>query len=344
MRQLLFCAAAFGFAAANEVFADELSANLTRAADAARTVTYEGVAVYRGADQFEVFKVQHRFLNGSERERISNMTGDPVQLLRTDDRVIWVLPKGRTVMRERPTLKGVLTQMTAERLAQLASWYRFLDEGGDRIANRSCVGILVAPRDAYRFGYEVWYDKATHIPLKISMVGPQGEMLEQLMFTEVSFPQTIADAAFDTEIDTSKFSLVTNNEKPLNLAPAADEKPENSQVSFGRLPPGFRVISHEQKPLPNDQPGQMEHLLLSDGLASVSVFSAIHPPHADKTFSGISHVGSVQAYGRMVGDYHITIVGEVPSATIRMIGDNVSPVFTPDAADAAPAAPAIHHP
>jgi len=339
MKRVLLCASAFGLAAAQQLRADDAASNLTRAADASRTVTYQGVAIYRGGgDQFEVFKVQHRFLNGSERERISNMTGDPVQLLRTDDRVIWVLPKGQTVTRERPTLKGVLSQLTPERVAQLASWYSFVDEGASRVADRACSGILVAPRDAFRFGYEVWYDKETRIPLKISLVGAHGEVLEQLMFTEVSFPGTIPDAALETEVDTSKFNLVAKSEHPLDLAATPEGDSGPSQVVFGSLPPGFQVVSREHRPLPNGQPGQMEHLLLSDGLATVSVFSAIRPPRPEKPFSGISHVGSVQAYGRMVGDYHITIVGEVPSPTIRLIGDNVSPVLLPEVPDAAPPA------
>ena len=338
MKGVLLCAGAFGFAAAQQVSADDAAAGLSRAAEAARAVTYQGIAVYRGGDdELEVFKVQHRFLNGSERERILNMSGDPVQLLRTDDRVIWILPKGQTMTRERPTLKGVLSQLTPARVAQLASWYTFVDEGASRIADRPCNGIMVAPRDGYRFGYEVWYDQETRIPLKISLVGPHGEVLEQLMFTEVSFPKSIPDAAFETEIDTSKFNLVTKNERPVDLANHPADNSGRSQVVFGSLPPGFQVVSREHGPLPNDQPGQMEHLLLSDGLASVSVFSAIRQPSPEKAFSGISHVGSVQAYGRMAGDYHITIVGEVPSSTIRMIGDNLSPVFTPDIPGAAPA-------
>ncbi len=344
MKAVFLCAGAFGLAAAQQVCADDAASSLTRAADASRTVTYQGIAVYRGgSDQFEVFKVQHRFQNGSERERIFNMTGDPVQLLRTDDRVIWVLPKGQTVTRERPTLKGVLSQLSSERVSQLAAWYTFVDEGSSRVADRPCNGIMVAPRDAYRFGYEVWYDKETRTPLKISLVGPKGEILEQLMFTEISFPQSIPDAAFETEIDTSKFNLVTKSEQPVNLAAKPDDDSGASQVAFGSLPPGFQVVSREHRPLPNGQPGQMEHLLLSDGLASVSVFSAIRQPSPEKTFSGISHVGSVQAYGRMVGDYHITIVGEVPSPTIRLIGDNVSPVFAPDLNGAAVAPPAVRN-
>lgn len=345
MKRLLLVAAVPGLVAALPVRAEDAALSLTKAAEASRGLTYQGVAVYRGGeDELQVFKVQHRSVDGHERERIETMTGDPVQLLRTDDRMIWVLPKGRTVSQERPILKGVLNQLTAERVQQLNDWYRFVDEGPGRIADRACDGVMVAPRDAFRYGYEVWYDKDTRLPLKITLVGSQGEVLEQLMFTQISFPASIPDEAFQPQVDASKFNVVAKSVPPLTpLTPAASEAVDAlpSQVSFGALPPGFKVVVREHRPLPNGQQGQMEHLMLSDGLASVSVFSAIRPssPDSAKAFRGISHVGSVEAYGRMAGDYHITIVGEVPSATVRTIGDGISPILPADPGAAGTHAP-----
>jgi negative regulator of sigma E activity len=42
----------------------------------------------------------------------------------------------------------------------------------------------------------------------------------------------------------------------------------------------------------------------------------------------------MNAFARRVGDYHVTVVGEVPRATVRMIGEGVQP-----AAAGEPAAP-----
>lgn len=38
---------------------------------------------------------------------------------------------------------------------------------------------------------------------------------------------------------------------------------------------------------------------------------------------GASHMGPVQAYGTVAGSFNVTVVGEVPGAAIRMIGENV---------------------
>jgi len=293
---------------------------LVQSAEATRTRNYQGVVIYRGDQRFEVLRVQHRYQDDSERERMVSLTGEPRQLLRIDNRLICILPKGRAMSAERPTLKGFLAQLTAERVAQLKTHYEFRSEGEGRIADRVCDGVTVRPRDEYRYGYEVWTDRETRLPLKISLTGPRGEVLEQVMFTEVSYPKSIPDDAFETEVDVRKYNLITRNLPKLDQLPSPDAHGE-PQVSFARLPPGFRVVSHDDRPLP-DGSGNVEHLLLSDGLSSVSVFSTVES-REEKGFKGISHMGPVQAYGKVVGSFHVTVVGEVPGAAIRLIGENL---------------------
>lgn len=293
---------------------------LVRSAEASRTRNYQGVVIYRGDERFEVLRIQHRFQDDSERERLVSLTGEPRQLLRIDNRLICILPKGRSMSIDRPSPKGFLAQLTVERLEQLKAHYEFRSEGVGRIAGRSCNGISVRPKDKYRYGYEVWTDQETHLPLKISLTGPESKVLEQVMFTEVAFPRSIPDGAFETEVDVRKFNLITRNLPTLDEVPAPDEHGQ-PQVAFGKLPPGFKIVSHDDRALP-DGSGNREHLLLSDGLSSVSVFSTVQS-REEKVLTGVSHMGAVRAYGKVVGSFHVTIVGEVPGAAIMMIGDNL---------------------
>lgn len=327
MRRWLICAGVActsqgGLAAAAETTAAAVDAGtlLVQSAEATRTRNYQGVVIYRGDSRFEVLRVQHRYQNDSERERMVSLTGEPRQLVRIDNRLICILPKGGTMSAERPTLKGFLAQLTAERVEQLKAHYEFRSEGEARIADRVCDGVTVRPRDQYRYGYEVWTDRETRLPLKISLTGPNGQVLEQVMFTEVAFPQSIPDDAFETEVDVRKFNLVTRNLPKLDQLPPVDQHGE-PQVTFDKLPPGFRIVSHDDRPLP-DGSGNVEHLLLSDGLSSVSVFSTVRS-REDKVLRGASHMGPVQAYGTVAGSFNVTVVGEVPGAAIRMIGENV---------------------
>lgn len=302
--------------------------SLIESAQAGRTTTYQGVVIYRGDDSFDVLRVEHRFKNDSERERLVSLTGEPRQLLRIDNRLISVLPKGKTLSIDRPSLKGLLSQIDQARIDRLARNYEFHDLGAGRIAGRDCDGVGIVPKDTLRYGYEIWIDNDKHLPLKVSLVGPRNEVLEQVMFTEISFPATIPDETFEAEVDTSKYNLVARNLPSLETPATPPVIPDSAVVKLDHLPPGFDVVSRDERVLPDGQ-GRVEHILLSDGLSAVSVFSAVQPPVADggkdagKAFRGVSHLGPVQAYGRMVGSLHITIVGEVPTQTVRMIGDGL---------------------
>jgi len=331
MRKLLLCAGATAACVSSVAIADTLDpgALLVKAAEAARTTNYQGVVIYRGDESFEVLRVQHRFKDNSERERMISLTGEPRQLLRIDNRLICILPKGHMMSVERPALKGFLAQLTQDRVQDLKQWYDFKDQGQGRIAGRPCNGVAIAPRDGFRYGYEVWTDQESRLPLKISLTGPRGEVLEQVMFTEVSFPESIPDDAFEAQVDPRKFSLVTRNLPALDASPQSPIEHDKPQIRLEKLPPGFKIVAHDDRALP-DGSGVLEHLTLSDGLSAVSVFSEVQQ-HEEKVFSGVSHIGPVQAYGRMVGSMHITIVGEVPQQTIRMIGDGLRlPVVAPD--------------
>jgi sigma-E factor negative regulatory protein RseB len=66
----------------------------------------------------------------------------------------------------------------------------------------------------------------------------------------------------------------------------------------------------------------VQHIVLSDGLASVSVFIA--KPAGDKDlFEGESQQGSMHAYARRLAGHQITVVGEVPRRTVEMIGSSL---------------------
>lgn len=67
----------------------------------------------------------------------------------------------------------------------------------------------------------------------------------------------------------------------------------------------------------------VEHRIYSDGLASVSVFIEKNAEKGEDNLFGGSHMGAVNAHGRTLNGYHVTVVGEVPQATVKMIGESV---------------------
>jgi sigma-E factor negative regulatory protein RseB len=294
---------------------------LSRMSEAARTANYQGVIVYQTQDRLETMRVVHRYKNGDEVERVQTLTGAPREILKQGNQVICLLPKDRKVTLELPTPKGLFPGLTPERVAQISRYYDFQDVGTARIAGRSCRGITIAPRDQFRYGYEIWADAATAVPVKVNLLGRNSAVMEQLMFTEIDFPKSIPDSALQTELDPKQFQKVTRvvqDPKPFD-----DTAPSAADMQFANLPPGYHVTMRDVRPTADGQ-GLVEHLLLSDGLSAISVFSARRKVPA-QAFQGASQIGALHAYGRVVGQVHITVVGEVPSETVRLIGENVQP-------------------
>lgn len=286
---------------------------LVKMSEAAKSASYQGTVVYRGDEMLETFRVTHRFHNGVERERVQSLTGEPREVEKQGGNTTCLLPKARRMtVNQQPTPKGLFPGLTRERVAQIAQIYEFDDLGTQRVAGRNCRGIAVTPRDAFRYGYEIWADEQTGVPLKVNMIGREGVTLEQMMFTEVELPANIPDAAFAGE---EQIAAPSAPVPPAALSGAED-------MALARLPPGFRVTRRELRPLPNGR-GMVEHILLSDGLSAVSVFSARRA--APKSFQGISQMGAMHAYGRVTGSFHITVVGEAPEETVKMIGDGAQP-------------------
>lgn len=318
-------AAAVVFSLSLPVFAEDAADWLVKMSEAARTGTYQGVVVYRGNEVLETFRVTHRNQDGSELERVQSLNGTPRDILKQGNQVICLLPRDRRMTTSRsPTPKGIFPQLTAERIRLMTQIYEFADLGEARVAGRTCRGIAVTPRDEFRYGYEMWADAQTAVPLKVNLIGRDGSTLEQMMFTEVTFPASIPDTAFEMPKEDASRELVTRTLPPAAVAAPTSMPPASANWTLDNLPPGFKITMRDVRVLPDNR-GTVEHLLISDGISAISIFSTQRsmsalPPRP------MSQIGAVHAYGRFVGGTRVTVVGEAPEATIRMIGDGLRPV------------------
>ncbi len=317
MRRALLWAVVFTFGPAPAI-ADEAADWLLKVSDAARQANYQGVVVYRDGQRMDVMRLVHRQQDGRVQERLTSLTGRLRDILREGDRVAFLAGDEPVQSSGSQTLLPTLSE---ELLTQAAHHYEYRDLGQARVAGRACRGVLMAPLDEFRYGYEICGDAETAVPLRVTLVDRRGRTVEQLLFTEIAFPSRIADSAFTPPPGATP--VAANAE-----VPAAVTAPETWRLVT--LPPGFRIVRRELAPSPDGQ-GMVEHVLLSDGLSAVSVFG-VHPAAPQKAFRGLSNMGAMSAYGRRVGTFHITVVGEVPPGTVRMIGDGFAAGESPDAA------------
>lgn len=322
----LLCAAALALGPA-PALAETASEWLVRVSNASRDANYQGVIVYRDGQRMDVSRLVHRQSGGRVQERLTALTGRTRDILREGDDV-FVLAGDERLQSAAPPI--LFPMLSSDQLAEAETHYESRDLGQARVAGRLCRGVMLAPRDEFRYGYEVCGDTETAVPLRVTLLDRFGRTIEQLMFTEVAFPAQIPDAAFTPPPG------VTPKPVAVSAAPAAARPSVPAPAGawrLVRLPPGFHVVRHELAPSPDGQ-GMVEHMLLSDGLSAVSVFG-MRSRAPDRAFSGLSNMGAMSAYGRKVGAFHVTVVGEVPAGTVRMIGDAMAPPGEP-----APEAPA----
>jgi sigma-E factor negative regulatory protein RseB len=178
----------------------------------------------------------------------------------------------------------------------------------ERIADRSAVRLQILPRDEYRYGYEMWADKETGLLLKSVLIDQQRNAIEQYMFAFVNIGVNIPDS--DLQPMTSKGELEWHSD---------DKAPEMMSVDDSSWQfNGYHLINVLQRAMPMGNQ-QLEHMILSDGLAGVSVF--IEKSKNLPAEISMEKMGAVNAYVRTVDGNLVTVVGEVPATAVKVIGD-----------------------
>lgn len=299
---------------------------LQRMNEAVRTTTYEGTAVYRNGSQLETLRILHAYSDEQERERLVSLSGQPREVLRQADQVTCILPDQQAVLTDHLGMAGLLPKLPRTAFASLQQNYELIAVAGEgRVAGRSCREVQIRARDRYRYGYKVCLDASTALPLDIQLFSEHGELLEQVIFTQIHYPERLPTEAFVSAVDTSSYRKVSQQE------PAVADVVADGLWEVPNPPAGFRLATRERAQWPGFD-SEVTQLLYSDGLASVSVFATAQQI-PQSALQGLTRMGGVNAYGRMLGDFHVTVVGEVPQATVRYFGDNLQRVTVKSLSD-----------
>jgi sigma-E factor negative regulatory protein RseB len=286
---------------------------LDRMNEAVRLLDYEGRFVVQADNRLDAMYIVHRVEAGAEKERVVSLTGKPREIIRSDKAVACLVPgRERHINVERRARGRSFSPLTGVSAEQLETHYfmKLLEPG--RVAGRDAYQILIQPRDDLRYGYRLFVDQESSLPLRSLMFDEMQQLISQMMFVELKIGRDITPIEQDLpameEPDGGSLAAVPAQ----RLAPPA--------WSLGKLPPGFQLNVHRRRALADSQ-GDMEHFIFSDGLASVSVYIQ---PHADEEWlSGESTIGAAGAVGRMVGDYQVVVVGEVPPKTLHWFARQV---------------------
>jgi len=290
---------------------------LMRMQQAAGSLDYDGTFVFQHGDQIESLRIIHKASEGVMRERLVSLNGTPREIIRTGNEVRCYLPDENAVLIEhRRTDNRNFPALLPDSLSVLNKNYRVGNSVSGRVAGRSAQSVTITPRDAYRYGYHLWADRATGLLLKAGLIDAHGKVIEQYMFTQVSIGKAIAES-----------DLAPQHLSKGVVAPRrAEESPatSSSRWAAAQLPAGFALERRMQRKLSaRQQP--VEHLVYSDGLAVVSVFIEPVDDAVRGALSGLTHMGAVHAFGKVTDGHQVTVLGEAPAMTVDMIGASVAP-------------------
>lgn len=316
----LRCATAFllGLAAA-PALAESGQEWLARMGAALNNSSYVGEFVCESAGRSERLAITHRVRDGVISERLVSLSGNGRELVRENDEVIVYLPDQKLAIIERRWRRSDLMGALPSFESGATPWYRVEWVGRETLDDFGPTAVVaVRPLDGYRFGYRLWIDLDTHMPVRSDLSDHNGRVVERLRFTKLRFDDGIPDSAFEPAVNRNKLRWVRQ-------APQGDEEPPSWRAA--QVPPGFRLsMSSLQSVAGAGSP--VSHLVYSDGLATISVFIQTTVP-GKAPARGTTRSGVASAFSTVVDGHQVTAVGEVPPQTLEYIATGLRPAAAP---------------
>jgi len=265
--------------------ADEAMDLLAKMRSAVHTLSYTGTLVYAQGNGLTTYQISHTQVGGAEKESVTRLDQG-----------------GAGAPGAAESFSLAKFQQVQPQMEQVYS----LDFGGDEfVANRACRIVVARPRDRMRYLQRYCIDPTNGMLLKYSLVDRNHESVEQLMFTALD---------------------ITQGAPPLEmlnkaLAAPASRATDDAGWSFRSLPVGFQQTQRLMQEGSNGR-APVRQLILSDGMTSVSVFIAQQDDPGALESVELS-AGAMNIFTAEVDKHKVTLVGEVPVATLRSISEGL---------------------
>jgi sigma-E factor negative regulatory protein RseB len=291
--------------------------------NALATRNYDGTFFHLSEGRVETMRIVHRVRAGRITERLQSLDGSGREFVRNNEELTCYLPDQHTVLVEPRQDNGPLLGSLPKFGADVNEFYDIEELSKSHVLGRAARIIAVNPKDQYRFGYRLWLDEKTAMPLKTQLCDAHGQVIEQILFARLEMPENIPDSDLTPAVRTEGMRWVRQGATGDSASPAL------SAYRVSQLPPGFRLTVSGTQTL-GGATTPATHMVYSDGLATVSVF--VESPHdeapdqraaAEPPMQGLARVGSGFAFSTVVQGHQVTAVGEVPAQTVEFIAHSV---------------------
>jgi sigma-E factor negative regulatory protein RseB len=290
---------------------------LLRMHNAATQRNYQGTLVVSADGAMSSSRIAHYCEGKNSFESVDMQDGQPRRVLRHNEQVLTLWPSAKTARLEQREAIQPFPSLLSGSEEQLFERYELVSEGSGRVAGFDAAVFVLRPRDDARFAQRLWAEQGSGLLLRADVVAADGRVLESSAFTDVSIGGKTKPAPANT---------VQGAMKHLNgwrVLRSASQRTSLESEGWQLKAPvaGFRqssCVKRQLEPAADDNrqtPAEVLHTIFTDGLTHVSLF--IEPLRADRHRSGGAAVGATHSWMQAHGAHWITVVGDVPAATLK---------------------------
>ena len=283
---------------------------LMRMHEASRQRAYMGTLVVSAGASMSASRIWHVCDGEQQMERVDTLTGAPRTTIRRNNEVITFAPETKTAWVEKRESLGLFPELLRTPSNAIPEFYGVSESSSERVAGYLADVVNIQPKDDLRFGFRIWSEKKTGLVVKLQTLGEQGTVLEQVAFSELQM---------DAPVSMGKLERLMRDTKGYEVQ-RPNLKKTSAEAQGWRLKepvPGFLPMSCHIREVA-DAPGAVAPMqwVFSDGLASVSLFVEPFDPQRHSQEKAVA-TGATHSLTRRIGAYWLTVLGEVPTATLR---------------------------
>jgi sigma-E factor negative regulatory protein RseB len=288
---------------------------LMRIHDAASRRNFQGTFVVSGGGNVASARMAHFCEGSNQYERIESLDGKARNVFRHNDVVHTVWPASRVAVVEQRDLLTSFPALLQAGADNVGDWYELRQQEDERVAGHAANVLLVRAKDAHRYGYRLWSDKASGLLLRADVLSARGEVLETSAFSDISIgvrpqPESVLHAM--KRLDGYRVL------RPVMTATSL----EAEGWTMRQVAPGFRQVRCVNRDMADAGDvavtGGAQRVLqaiFADGMTYVSLFIE---PYKDVHRPLHAAVGATQTLSMRQGDWWITVIGDVPAATLQL--------------------------
>ncbi|HKO88675.1 MAG TPA: MucB/RseB C-terminal domain-containing protein [Burkholderiales bacterium] len=278
-------------------------------------LSYTGTFVYQHGDHVETSRITRIVDSAGVHERVETLDGPPREIVRENDEVKCYLPQVSKVKIDSQRETKPFPSMRGDQLKDIAEQYTIRKGEIERIAGYDCQALILEPKDNLRYGHKLWADVNTGMLVKAKTFNDKRELIEQFAFTQLQLGGRI-----DKDLVKSRFAdkgrawrVEVSGVTPADLS--------KSGWTLKSLPPGYKKIAELRRNMGETR--DVGHIVVSDGLAAISVFIETLGAKTAQARVGPMKQGVLNVYTRKFDSHLVTVVGEVPGESVRAIAEAI---------------------